>query len=161
MIGQHSQLIIFVSKFIGTVRFGNDQVAAIMGWSDLNFGTINQLDKKGLVKSLPKLKYEKDYLYSACSLGKSKKHTHKPKSKDIIQEKLYPFYMDLCGLMLVKSINRKKYILVIMDDYLRFTWVKFLRSKDETPEFIMKFLKKVQVRLNATVRNIVTPVFDQ
>ncbi|GJU53376.1 retrovirus-related pol polyprotein from transposon TNT 1-94 [Tanacetum coccineum] len=43
--------------------------------------------------------------------------------------------MDLCGPMLVESINEKKYILVIVDDYLRFTWVKFLRSKKEAPEF--------------------------
>ncbi|GKF43053.1 retrovirus-related pol polyprotein from transposon TNT 1-94, partial [Tanacetum coccineum] len=35
-----------------------------------------------------------------------------------------------------------------------FTWVKFLRLKDEAPEFIIKFLKMIQVRLNETVRNI-------
>ncbi|GKC65263.1 retrovirus-related pol polyprotein from transposon TNT 1-94, partial [Tanacetum coccineum] len=63
--------------------------------------------------------------------------------------------MDLCGLMRVESINGK-YILVIVDDYSRFTWVKLLESKDETPGFIIKFLKQVQVRLNATVRNIRT-----
>ncbi|GJY49657.1 putative ribonuclease H-like domain-containing protein [Tanacetum coccineum] len=43
-----------------------------------------------------------------------------------------------------------------MDDYSRFTWVKFLASKDEAPDFIIKFLKMIQVRLNATVRNIRT-----
>ncbi|GJS15053.1 retrovirus-related pol polyprotein from transposon TNT 1-94 [Tanacetum coccineum] len=64
--------------------------------------------------------------------------------------------MDLCGPMCVKSINGKKYILVIFDDYSRFTWVKFLRSKDEALEFIIKFLKMIQVSLNATIRNIHT-----
>ncbi|GKE08380.1 retrovirus-related pol polyprotein from transposon TNT 1-94, partial [Tanacetum coccineum] len=62
--------------------------------------------------------------------------------------------MDLCEPMRIQSINRRKYILVIVDDYSRFTWVKFLRSKDEVPEFMIKFLKMVQVHLNATVRNI-------
>nr|GFA17952.1 hypothetical protein [Tanacetum cinerariifolium] len=52
--------------------------------------------------------------------------------------------MDLCGPIRVESINEKKYILVIVDDYSRFTWVKFLRSKDETPTFIIKFLKMIQ-----------------
>ncbi|GKC04158.1 retrovirus-related pol polyprotein from transposon TNT 1-94 [Tanacetum coccineum] len=122
--------------------------------SHLNFGTINQLAKECLVKDLPKLKYEKDHLCSACSLGKSKKYTHKPKSENSIQEKLYVLHMDLCGPMRVESINGKKYILVVVDDYSRFTWVKFLRSNDETYEFIINFLKQVQVRLNATVRNI-------
>ncbi|GJX19235.1 retrovirus-related pol polyprotein from transposon TNT 1-94 [Tanacetum coccineum] len=96
--------------------------------SHLNFGTINELAKQGLVRGLPKLKYEKEHLCSACSLGS----------------------------MRIESINEKKYILVIVYDYSWFTWVKFLRLKDEAPEFIIKFLKKVQVRLNATVKNIHT-----
>nr|GFA48097.1 putative ribonuclease H-like domain-containing protein [Tanacetum cinerariifolium] len=56
----------------------------------------------------------------------------------------------------VESINGKKYILVIVDDYSRLTWVKFLRSKNETPMFIIKFLKMIQVRLNVPVRRILT-----
>nr|GEX68656.1 ribonuclease H-like domain-containing protein [Tanacetum cinerariifolium] len=58
--------------------------------------------------------------------------------------------------MRVESVNGKKYILVIVDDYSRFTWVKFLCSKDETPMFIIKFLKMIQVRLNVPVRCIRT-----
>nr|GFB62034.1 integrase, catalytic region, zinc finger, CCHC-type, peptidase aspartic, catalytic [Tanacetum cinerariifolium] len=54
--------------------------------------------------------------------------------------------------MRVESVTGKKYILVIVDDYSRFTWVKFLRSKDETLDFIIKFLKMIQVRLKVPVR---------
>nr|GFA74868.1 retrovirus-related Pol polyprotein from transposon TNT 1-94 [Tanacetum cinerariifolium] len=92
--------------------------------SHLNFGAINHLARQGLVKGLPKLKFEKDHLCSACVMGKSTKKTHKPKSKDTNQEKLYLLHMDLCGPMRVKSFNGKKYILVIVDDYSRFTWVQ-------------------------------------
>nr|GEW88946.1 hypothetical protein [Tanacetum cinerariifolium] len=53
-----------------------------------------------------------------------------------------------------ESVNGKKYILVIVDDYSRFTWVKFLRTKDEAPDFIIKFLKMIQVRLKVTVCHI-------
>nr|GEY60421.1 retrovirus-related Pol polyprotein from transposon TNT 1-94 [Tanacetum cinerariifolium] len=88
--------------------------------------------------------------------GKKKKKTHKPKSEDINQEKLYLLHMDLCGPMRVASINGKKYILVIVDDYSRFTWVKCLRLKDEAPDFIIKFLKMIQVRLKTLVRRIRT-----
>ncbi|GJT11679.1 retrovirus-related pol polyprotein from transposon TNT 1-94 [Tanacetum coccineum] len=91
-------------------------------------------------------------------MGKRKKQSHKPKSKDTNQEKLYLLHMDLYGPMRVASINGKKYILVIVDDYSRFTWVKFLASKDEAPNFIIKFLKMIQVRLNATIRNIRTNI---
>ncbi|GJS98710.1 retrovirus-related pol polyprotein from transposon TNT 1-94 [Tanacetum coccineum] len=102
----------------------------------LNFDTINDLARKDLVRGLPRLKFEKDHLYSACQLGKSKKHTHKPKTENTNLEVLNTLHMDLCGPMPVQTINGKKYILVIVDDYSRFTWVKFLRSKDETPETI-------------------------
>nr|GEY91306.1 hypothetical protein [Tanacetum cinerariifolium] len=116
--------------------------------SHLNFGAINHLARQGLVRGLPKLKFEKDHLCLACAMAKSTKKTHKPKSKDTNQEKLYLLHMDLCGPMRVKSVNGKKYILVIVDDYSRFTWVKFLRSKDETLTFIIKFLKMIQVGIS-------------
>nr|GEW31067.1 retrotransposon protein, putative, unclassified [Tanacetum cinerariifolium] len=250
MNGDRSQLVNFVQKFLGTVKFGNDHVAKIMGYGDyqienvtisqvyyveglghnlffvgqfcdsdlevafrqhtcfirnldgvdlltgsrgknlytlslqdmmasspicllskasktkswlwhhclshLNFGAINYLARQGLVRGLLKLKFEKDHLCSACAMGKSAKKTHKPKSKDTNQEKLYMLHMDLCGPMCVESVNEKKYILVIVDDYSRFTWVKFLRSKDETSDFIIKFLKMIQVRLNVLVHRIRT-----
>nr|GFA59411.1 ribonuclease H-like domain-containing protein [Tanacetum cinerariifolium] len=105
--------------------------------SHLNFGAINHLARQGFVRGLPKLKFEKDHLYFACAMGKSKKKSHKPKSEDTNQEKLYLLHMDLCGPMCVESVNGKKYILVIVDDYSRFTWVKCLRSKDEAPDFIV------------------------
>nr|GEV47377.1 hypothetical protein [Tanacetum cinerariifolium] len=136
MTGDRSQLINFVQKFLGTVKFGNDHVAKIMGYGDyqignviisrvyyveglghnlfsvgqfcdsdleasktkswlwhrrlshLNFGAINHLARQGLVRGLPKLKFEKDHLCSACAMGKSTKKTHKPKSEDTNQEKL-------------------------------------------------------------------------
>nr|GEX70674.1 retrovirus-related Pol polyprotein from transposon TNT 1-94 [Tanacetum cinerariifolium] len=84
-------------------------------------------------------------------MGKSKKKSHKPKSEDTNQEKLYLLHMDLCGPMRVESVNEKKYILVIADDYSRFTWVKCLRPKDEAPDFIIKFLNMIQVRLKVGI----------
>ncbi|GJV40667.1 retrovirus-related pol polyprotein from transposon TNT 1-94 [Tanacetum coccineum] len=103
--------------------------------SHLNFGAINHLARHGLVQGLPKLKFEKDHLCSACAMGKSKKKPHKPKFEDTNQEKLYLLHMDLCGPMRVASVNGKKYILVIVDDYSRFTWVKFFRTNNGT-EFV-------------------------
>ncbi|GKC78582.1 retrovirus-related pol polyprotein from transposon TNT 1-94 [Tanacetum coccineum] len=122
----------------------------------LNFGTLNDLARKDLVRGLPRLKFEKDHLCSACQLGKSRKATHKPKTINTITEVLHTLHMDLCGPLRVQSINGKKYILVIVDDYSRFTWVKFLRSKDETPVFVINLLKQLQVGLNKTIRFVRT-----
>nr|GFA24790.1 hypothetical protein [Tanacetum cinerariifolium] len=141
MTRDHSQLTNFVNKFLGMVKFDNDHVEKIMGYgdyqignvtisriyfmeglghnsfsvgylSDLNFGAINHLARRGLVRGLPKLKFEKDHLCSACAMGKSKKKSHKPKYEDTNQEKLYLLHMDLYGPMRVESVNGKKYILV-------------------------------------------------
>ncbi|GKA38795.1 retrovirus-related pol polyprotein from transposon TNT 1-94 [Tanacetum coccineum] len=124
--------------------------------SHLNFGTLNKLAKDGLAQGIPRFKFQKDHLCSACALGKSKKSSHQPKAEDSNQEKVYLLHMDLCGPMRVASINGKRYILVIVDDYSRFTWVRFLRTKDVAPEAIIKCIKNIQVRLNATVRNVRT-----
>ncbi|GJV99874.1 retrovirus-related pol polyprotein from transposon TNT 1-94 [Tanacetum coccineum] len=59
--------------------------------------------------------------------------------------------MDLCGPMRVTSINGKRYVLVIVDDYSRYTWVHFLRSKDKAPEEIKTILMKITVLLQALV----------
>ncbi|GJT62233.1 retrovirus-related pol polyprotein from transposon TNT 1-94 [Tanacetum coccineum] len=67
----------------------------------LNFSTINDLARKDLVRGLPRLKFEKDHLCSACQLRKSKKHTHKPKTENTNLEVFYTLYMDLCGPMSV------------------------------------------------------------
>nr|GEV38643.1 Gag-Pol polyprotein [Tanacetum cinerariifolium] len=50
------------------------------------------------------------------------------------------------------SINGRKYVLVIVDDYSRYTWTHFLRSKDETPEVLIDFLRLVQRGLHAQIR---------
>nr|GFA87489.1 retrovirus-related Pol polyprotein from transposon TNT 1-94 [Tanacetum cinerariifolium] len=126
-----------------------------MGYGDYKIGNVTVSKVyfveglgQGLVRGLPKLKFKKDHLCSACAMGKSKKKSHKPKYEDTNQEKLYLLHMDLYGPMRVESVNVKKYILVIVDDYSRFTWVKCLRSKDEAPDFIIKFLKMIQVGIS-------------
>ncbi|GJY07902.1 integrase, catalytic region, zinc finger, CCHC-type containing protein, partial [Tanacetum coccineum] len=98
--------------------------------SHLNFGTINDLTKHDLVDGLLKFKYGKDYLCFAYEGGKRKKASHSPKLVSSNHSKLELLHMDLCGPMRVASISGKKYILVIVDDYSRFTWVYYLHTKD-------------------------------
>ncbi|GJX55505.1 retrovirus-related pol polyprotein from transposon TNT 1-94 [Tanacetum coccineum] len=124
--------------------------------SHLNFDTINQLTSHDLVDGLPKFKYLKNHLRSACEQGKSRKASLSPKLVPSTESKLELLHMDLCGLMRVASINGKKYILVIVDDYSRFTWVYFLRTKDEAPDMIIDFVNQVQRNLKASILMIRT-----
>nr|GEZ19840.1 hypothetical protein [Tanacetum cinerariifolium] len=119
--------------------------------SHLNFDTINDLARNDLVASLPKFKYHKEYLCPSCEQGKSKRASHPPKPVLNSRQRLHLLHMDLCGPMRIASINGKRYVLVIVDDYFHYTWVHFLRSKDEAPEVIIKFLKRITVLLQSPV----------
>nr|GEY95354.1 retrovirus-related Pol polyprotein from transposon TNT 1-94 [Tanacetum cinerariifolium] len=107
--------------------------------------TLNELARNDLVRGLPKLKYDKDHLCPSCL-----------KTVNTNTEILNTLNMDLYGPMRIESINKKKYILVIVDDYTRFGWVRFLRTKDKTPKVIKKFIVMTQRALNATVRYVRT-----
>ncbi|GJS04487.1 retrovirus-related pol polyprotein from transposon TNT 1-94 [Tanacetum coccineum] len=226
MTGNLKLLTIFVEKFLGTVKFGNDQIAPILGYKDLvqgtitiskrvyyveglnhnlfsvgqfcdtdlevafrkstcyihdlkgndlltvlvahlhgygivvysllNFDTINLLSKNNIVNGLPKLKFIKDHLCSSCELGKAKRKSFHTKTTPSSKRRLQLLHMDLCGPMRVESINGKKYVLVIVDDYSRYTWTHFLRSKDETPGVLIDFLTLVQRGLHAQVTTVRT-----
>nr|GEX34567.1 hypothetical protein [Tanacetum cinerariifolium] len=137
MTGNLKVLSNFVEKFIRTSTCyirdlkGNDLLTAWL-WhhrlSHLNFNTINLLSMYDIVTGLPKLKFVKDHLCSSY----------------------------LRGPMRVESFNGKIYVLVIIDDYSRYTWTHFLRSKDETPKIIIDFLKLVQRGLHTQVRTVQT-----
>ena len=119
-----------------------------------NFEAINDLARHNLVRGLPRLKYSKDHLCSACAMGKSKKKTHKPKSEDTNQEKLYLLHMDLCGPMRVQSPGGTRYMFFIVDDYSRFTWTLFLRSKDEVYSRFSELVPLLENSLSLLIRVI-------
>nr|GEV17992.1 retrovirus-related Pol polyprotein from transposon TNT 1-94 [Tanacetum cinerariifolium] len=210
MTGNLKLLINFVEKFLGTVKFRNDQIVPILGYgvlkstcyirdlkgndlltgsrgtdlysitlqetnspnliclmskaissqawlwhrrlSHLNFDTINLLSKNDIVVGLPKLKFIKDHLCSSCELGKAKRKSFHTKITPSSKIRLQLLHMNLCGPMRVTSINGKRYVLVIVDDYSKYTWTYFLRSKDETPDVLIDFLRLVQRGLQAQVR---------
>nr|GEZ37467.1 hypothetical protein [Tanacetum cinerariifolium] len=120
--------------------------------SHLNYNTINLLSKNDIVVGLPKLKFIKDYLCSSCELGIAKRKSFHTKISPSSKRRLQLLHMDVCGPMRVASTNGKRYVLVIVDDYSRYTWTHFLRSKDETPKVLIDFLRLVQRGLQAQVR---------
>ncbi|KAJ9567318.1 hypothetical protein OSB04_003284 [Centaurea solstitialis] len=123
-------------------------------FSHQNFSDISKLANGGLVKGLPKLTFDRDSLCPACQMGKMKRSSHKSKTESSCQSPLEMIHMDLCGPMRIQSISGKKYILVMVDEYSRYTWLEFLRMKSEAPELIIKFIKRIQVLLQLPVRKI-------
>nr|GFA95445.1 retrovirus-related Pol polyprotein from transposon TNT 1-94 [Tanacetum cinerariifolium] len=124
--------------------------------SHLNFDTINDLARNDLVSGLPKFKYNKEHLCPSCEQRKSKRASHPPKPVLNLRQRLHLLHMDLCGPMRIASINGKRYVLVIVDDYSRYTWVHFLRSKDEAPED-----KKIMETMSVSFDELSAMAFEQ
>nr|GEW80642.1 retrovirus-related Pol polyprotein from transposon TNT 1-94 [Tanacetum cinerariifolium] len=126
--------------------------------SYLNFAMINNLVKNNFVQVLPKMKFKKDHLCSTCEQRKIHQKHHMSKTDFASNKPLYLLHMDLCGPMRVESINGKRYVLVVVDDYSWYTWVFFLRSKDEALDVIISFIKKTQVSLQLQVQCVRTDI---
>ena len=90
---------------------------------------INKLVKHDLVNGLPKIKF---YICGTCMKGKQISVSFKPTNEISTSRPLTLLYSDLFGPMRTLSLRGKQYVLVIVDDYSRFTWVIFLAFKNET-----------------------------
>ncbi|KAJ9561829.1 hypothetical protein OSB04_006989 [Centaurea solstitialis] len=120
----------------------------------LNFHTLDKLVRLKLVKGLPEIKFEKDHLRSACEMGKLKRSSHKTKSDPSFDKPLQMLHVDLCGPIAKQSLNGKKYILVLVDEFSRYTWVDFVRKKSHVPMLLINLLKRLQVLHGMQVRVI-------
>ena len=122
--------------------------------SHLNFKTMNSLIKRELVRGLPQMEFCQEGLCEACEKGKSKKASHRSKEMTSITEPLQLIHMDLFGPVNVLSLSRKRYALVMVDDFSKYTWVLFLQSKDEAPQLIVDHIKKIEMEAKLPVRKI-------
>ncbi|KAJ9562965.1 hypothetical protein OSB04_008125 [Centaurea solstitialis] len=122
--------------------------------SHQNFRDMNKLVSKHLVNGLPETRLSKDTLCSACEKGNMKKSSHPPKMETNCHHSLDMLHMDLCGPMRVESLTRKKYMLVLVDEYSRYTWLEFLRAKSDAADLIIAFIKRIQVLLGRQVKKL-------
>ncbi|XP_063948047.1 uncharacterized protein LOC135152146 [Daucus carota subsp. sativus] len=122
--------------------------------SRLNFKTINELVKKDLVRGIPKLEISKDGLCGACQQGKQKRSSFKSKVLSSIVKPIQLLHMDLFGPVNIMSISKKKYCLVIVDDFSKFTWTFFLHSKDKAGKIIINHIKALNNNPDVKVERI-------
>ncbi|GJY31458.1 putative ribonuclease H-like domain-containing protein [Tanacetum coccineum] len=120
----------------------------------VNFKNLNKLVKGNLVRGLPLKIFQNDHTCVACQKGKQHKASCKAKSVSSISQPLQLLHMDLFGPTSVRSLNHKTYFLVITDDFSRFSWVFFLRTKDETSGILKDFIRQIENQLNQKVKTI-------
>ncbi|GJZ22200.1 putative ribonuclease H-like domain-containing protein, partial [Tanacetum coccineum] len=120
----------------------------------VNFKNINKLVKGHLVRGLPLKVFMNDHTCVACKKGKQHKASCKAKLDRIIRKPLKLLHMDLLGPIYVESINKKRYCLVVTDDFSRFSWVFFLATKDETSEILCNLIIGLENQLSHNVKII-------
>ncbi|KAL4582285.1 hypothetical protein LXL04_006830 [Taraxacum kok-saghyz] len=136
------------------------RAASDMSWlwhrrfSHLNFRDINKLVVNDLVRGLPVLKYDNEHLCALCEFGKQSRKSHSSIISTKIVEPLELIHIDLCGPSSIQSIAGSKYLLVIVDDFSRFTWVYFLKHKSETIQQMIDLIKYVELQLKKPARKI-------
>ncbi|GJX95000.1 putative ribonuclease H-like domain-containing protein [Tanacetum coccineum] len=120
----------------------------------VNFKNLNKLVKGNLVRGLPSKIFQNDHTCVACQKGKQHKASCKAKAVSSISHTLQLLHMDLFGPTSIRSLNHKTYCLVITDDFSRFSWVFFLRTKDETSAILKDFIRQIENQLNQKVKTI-------
>nr|GEX77843.1 copia protein [Tanacetum cinerariifolium] len=164
MTGNRVLLTNFVEKFLGMFRFGNNDFAMIAGYGDVVIGSMTikkDFYVEGLGHNLFSVgqfcdKGHEIICVSRVNMEKIHRKHQKSKTAFASNKPLYLLHMDLYGPMHVESINEKRYVLVVVDNYSRYTWVFFLHSKDEASEVIISFIKKTQVNLQLQVQRVRT-----
>ncbi|GKA97194.1 retrovirus-related pol polyprotein from transposon TNT 1-94 [Tanacetum coccineum] len=120
-----------------------------------NMRLIQSLASKELVRNLPKLKFDQHFC-DACKIGKQAHASHKAKNIVSMTRCLELLHMDLFGPSSVRSYKGNRYTLVIVDDYSRYTWTRFLKDKTEAFDQFEIFSKKIQNQLGCTIVSIRT-----
>ncbi|KAL8127054.1 hypothetical protein AgCh_014106 [Apium graveolens] len=120
--------------------------------SHLNFNNINELVKKDLVRGLPKSVFAPDGLCDSCQKAKQRKYSFKSKTESSIIEPYHLLHVDLFGP--VMSIAKKKYAMVIVDEFSRYTWVYFLHTKSETVSIFIDHVKHLDKLVKDFVKSI-------
>ncbi|GKB88025.1 retrovirus-related pol polyprotein from transposon TNT 1-94 [Tanacetum coccineum] len=120
-----------------------------------NMRLIQSLASKELVRNLPKLKFDQHFC-DACKMGKQAHASHKAKNIVSTTRCLELLHMDLFGPSAVRSYGGNRYTLVIVDDYSRYTWTRFLKDKTEAFDQFKIFSRKIQNQLGCSIVSIRT-----
>ncbi|GJU91737.1 retrovirus-related pol polyprotein from transposon TNT 1-94 [Tanacetum coccineum] len=120
-----------------------------------NMRLIQSLASKELVRNLPKLKFDQHFCDS-CKMGKQAHVSHKAKNIVSTTRCLELLHMDLFGPSVVRSYGGNRYTLVIVDDYSRYTWTRFLKDKTEAFDQFEIFSRKIQNQLGCSIVSIRT-----
>ncbi|KAK2397509.1 bromodomain-containing protein [Trifolium repens] len=106
------------------------------------------------IRGIPKLKIVEGKVCGECQIGKQVRMSHPMLEHQTTSKILELLHMDLMGPMQVESLGGKRYVLVVVDDYSRYTWVNFIREKSDAFEVFKELCIQIQREKGSNVVRI-------
>ena len=94
------------------------------------------VSKHESVLGILKLSRVSNVVCGLCQLGKQTKAKHLGTQTSATSRPLELLHLDLMGPTRTESLSGKRYIMAIVEDFTRYTWVILLRSKSDATEQI-------------------------
>ncbi|CAM8998987.1 unnamed protein product [Rhodiola kirilowii] len=110
----------------------------------VNLRTLHKIASDGLVRGIPKVKGELSVVCGDCQIGKQIKVPHKSTTQINTNRPLELLHIDLMGPMQVVSYSGKRYVLVCVDEFSRFTWSSFLREKSDAVQAFVQLCTQLE-----------------
>lgn len=110
--------------------------------------------KKKIIDGLPKIDQSENVVSKPCQQGKQLRINHKQTLKILTNGPLELFHMDLMGPSRMESLGGKRYILVVVDDFSRYTWIELLREKSETGDLVKSLCKRLKIEQNLSISRV-------
>ena len=109
------------------------------------------VSKHESILGIPKLSRMSNMVCGPCQLGKQTKAKH-PSTQTLATSRLLELlHLDLMGPTRTESLGGKRYFMVVVDDFTRYTWVILLRSKSDAPEHIEALCIRLQNEKNLKI----------
>nr|CAH65957.1 OSIGBa0113D21.2 [Oryza sativa] len=137
-----------VAKFDKDVMFWHRRLGHV------GFDHLTRLSGLDLVRGLPKLKKDLDLVCTPCRHAKMVSTSYAPIISVMTDAPGQLLHMDTVGPARVQSVGGKWYVLVIVDDFSRYSWVFFMATKDEAFQHFRGLFLRLELEFPGSLKRI-------
>ncbi|KAK2429638.1 putative mitochondrial protein [Trifolium repens] len=120
----------------------------------LNLKGMKKVISLEAIRGIPKLRIVEGKVCGECQIGKQVRMSHPMLEHQTTSKVLELLHMDLMGPMQVESLGGKRYVLVVVDDFSRYTWVNFIREKSDAFDVFKELCIQIQREKGSNVVRI-------
>jgi hypothetical protein len=121
----------------------------------MNFNNLVKISTKQVVRDMPKNTKTTSTIFKQCQHGKKSRVNFKTKEY-ATSKPLELVHADLCGSSRTKTLQGNCYIMLLVDDYKRMTWVSFLKNKFRALEKFKGFKGLVEDEIDIKIKFLIS-----